>query len=914
MRQRILRVRNMAVDPEQDLKSWLHLSSLALKNNRQALSEQILKSLLNGSSSNLSEVSFEAYQGVRKTEIKLSIAKHLWIVGERERAYEGLSKLSRVLSRTLESMATKSDEKVEEGIERMTARCWRKLSEWKLLAYNQQRKEAAGESDSTSSSSEGSWWGNEAVDSKSVLDTALAATSFDKNWYRAWHSWAMANLEFSHEYERKNNHHHNNNHHNNNHHNQTNNSSSNDKKANPFVTTAIQGFFKAIALSAGNNLQDSLRLLTLWFRNSTFPEVNAAIGDGMAILPVDNWLQVLPQLIARIQIANPQTRRILHTILGEIGKRHPQSLVYPLTVASKSQNASRRAAALNLLDKLRSHSALLVDQAVLISQELVRLSVLWEEMWYDGLEEASRHYFGVRDVNAMFAVLDPLHQIVEEQPAESKRERDFIALYGSDLREARELCTRYRRLGNETDLAAAWDIYYQVFRRLSKAINLMTNIELAGASPKLFSLRDLVLAVPGTFQSNTTLVSIRMVEPVLQIISSKQRPRKVVFIGNDGRRYRFLLKGHEDLRQDERVMQLFELMNRVLANNLETQRRQLGIKTFAVIPLSQSTGLIEWVAHCDTFHSLVREYRESRQQQGGAAISLSQEHKTMLALAPDYEHLTILQKTEIFAEALRENEQRGRDFARIFWLKSRDAETWFERRVYYMRSLAVMSMAGYVLGLGDRHPSNLLLDRVTGQIVHIDFGDCFEVAMRRERYPERVPFRLTRMLQEAMEAGGVEGTFRLTCEATMRVLRASKDSLMAVLEAFIYDPLINWRLLTTNNAAMNNATAINTNNANSSSSLIMRSMEGTGGNLEEGGVNRWSRVELARLEEESLARPEASTSSGAINALNRVAAKLNGRDFGRAGEQVSEQVSLLIREATRTENLCQSYIGWCAFW
>lgn len=62
-----------------------------------------------------------------------------------------------------------------------------------------------------------------------------------------------------------------------------------------------------------------------------------------------------------------------------------------------------------------------------------------------------------------------------------------------------------------------------------------------------------------------------------------------------------------------------------------------------------------------------------------------------------------------------------------------------------------MSMVGYVLGLGDRHPSNLMLDRESGKITHIDFGDCFEVAMYREKFPERIPFRLTRMLINAME-------------------------------------------------------------------------------------------------------------------------------------------------------------------
>ena len=50
-----------------------------------------------------------------------------------------------------------------------------------------------------------------------------------------------------------------------------------------------------------------------------------------------------------------------------------------------------------------------------------------------------------------------------------------------------------------------------------------------------------------------------------------------------------------------------------------------------------------------------------------------------------------------------------------------------------------------------RHPSNLMLDRMSGKITHIDFGDCFEVAMTREKFPEKIPFRLTRMLINAME-------------------------------------------------------------------------------------------------------------------------------------------------------------------
>ena len=67
-----------------------------------------------------------------------------------------------------------------------------------------------------------------------------------------------------------------------------------------------------------------------------------------------------------------------------------QALIYPLTVASKSQSTARKEAAQKILDKMRSHSAVLVEQALLVSKELIRVAILWHEMWHEALEEASR--------------------------------------------------------------------------------------------------------------------------------------------------------------------------------------------------------------------------------------------------------------------------------------------------------------------------------------------------------------------------------------------------------------------------------------------------------------------------------------------------------------------------------------------
>ena len=51
------------------------------------------------------------------------------------------------------------------------------------------------------------------------------------------------------------------------------------------------------------------------------------------------------QLIARIHSPVPSVARMIHDLLTNVGKEHPQALVYPLSVASKSQASARVSAA-----------------------------------------------------------------------------------------------------------------------------------------------------------------------------------------------------------------------------------------------------------------------------------------------------------------------------------------------------------------------------------------------------------------------------------------------------------------------------------------------------------------------------------------------------------------------------------------
>lgn len=102
-----------------------------------------------------------------------------------------------------------------------------------------------------------------------------------------------------------------------------------------------------------------------------------------------------------------------------------------------------------------------------------------------------------------------------------------------------------------------------------------------------------------------------------------------------------------------------------------------------------------------------------------------------------------------------------------------------------------MSIVGHILGLGDRHLDNVLVDFSSGEILHIDYNVCFDKGQRL-KIPEIVPFRLTQTIEAALGLTGIEGAFRANCEAVLGVLKRNKDIILMLLEVFVWDPLVEW--------------------------------------------------------------------------------------------------------------------------
>lgn len=366
------------------------------------------------------------------------------------------------------------------------------------------------------------------------------------------------------------------------------------------------------------------------------------------------------------------------------------------------------------------------------------------------------------------------------------------------------------------------------------------------------------------------LPTIEMIDEKIRFPGGINKPKLVTITDSFGHTRRQLVKGgRDDLRQDAVMQQFFRICNAFLREAKSTSSRNLSIRTYFALPFSPSSGVLEWIDHTDSLSKFIvdgnQHYQRTAHHVHQKLVEIQKETK---------ENESIRFKKKVFDQCVKEvGEPRMR---KVFLRRFPDPGKWFEARLTYTRSVAVNSMAGHIIGLGDRHLTNILISQETAEVVHIDLGIAFEQGKLLPT-PERVPFRLTRNMVDGMGATGVEGVMRRCCEETMRVLRKHKEPILTVLSVFIHDPLYNWAL--TYDRA--------TKKQDEDSSTIDENFSDKIGELE-GNVD-------------------------ANRTLLRIQHKLEGIVGGdTTARGVEGQVQYLMSEAMDPMNLCRMYRGWQA--
>ncbi|KAG1359467.1 serine/threonine-protein kinase ATR [Cocos nucifera] len=512
------------------------------------------------------------------------------------------------------------------------------------------------------------------------------------------------------------------------------NSSAEEKPWWSYLPDVLLFYAKGLHKGHRNLYQALPRLLTLWFEfgsiyhrdgsssNKPMKTVHARVLSIMRgclkDLPTYQWLTVLSQLISRICHQNEEVVRIVKHIITSVLQEYPQQALWMMAAVSKSTVAARRDAAAEIIQAARKGSRHGSDNSILFAQFASLIDHLIKLCFHPG------------------------------QP-------------------------RAKTINISTEFSA-------LKRMMPLGIILPVQQALTVTLPSY----DASLTDPPSFHvfSASDHATISGIADGAEILSSLQRPKKVVFLGSDGVHRPFLCKPKDDLRKDARMMEFTAMINRLLSKFPESRRRKLYIRTFAVIPLTEDCGMVEWVPHTRGLRHILQDIyvtcgKFDRQKTNPLIKRIYDQCQGKM---PEDEML----KTKILPM-----------FPPVFhkWFLTTFSEpaAWFRARVAYAHTTAVWSMVGHIVGLGDRHGENILFDSTSGDCVHVDFSCLFDKGLLLDK-PELVPFRLTQNMIDGLGITGYEGIFLKVCEITLSVLRTHRETLMSVLETFIHDPLVEW--------------------------------------------------------------------------------------------------------------------------
>lgn len=223
--------------------------------------------------------------------------------------------------------------------------------------------------------------------------------------------------------------------------------------------------------------------------------------------------------------------------------------------------------------------------------------------------------------------------------------------------------------------------------------------------------------------------------------------------------------------------QVFDQVSRLLKHHTATRLRNLGIRTYKVLPLSTRSGLMEFVPNTVPLNTWLMP---AHQRYYPSDYNPDKCRKEIGVVQND----SLNTRVRVWQKVADNFHPVLRYFFTEHFL---DPDDWFEKRLAYTRSTAAISILGHVLGLGDRHGENVLLEEGNGGTFHVDFNCLFDKGLTFEK-PELVPFRLTHNMVDAMGPQGIEGPFRKAAELTYTQLRQHEDTLITVLETFVHDP------------------------------------------------------------------------------------------------------------------------------
>jgi FKBP12-rapamycin complex-associated protein len=535
---------------------------------------------------------------------------------------------------------------------------------------------------------------------------------------------------------------------------------------------AIKGLVHCV-IQRPNSFCEMMQLFSIVFRAGKYFQNFEIIEKQLRRLDLVRWLDLIPQLFAQLAHRYPPLAKFArNTVVAQLN-RHHHAVIFPLLFCCGfAQDTSEIGA--QILEKFRQEHPQIVQNVHQIYMSLIAACHTKTERWHEILTEILEH-FKHGNFREMKATFEKAFKDLQSETCDA--DIIFNRLYADGIGKFAPILRFFFVSKNKKHLDQIWPDFKSILAAMKLEIDSMSSIALRSVAPLLSECRNVDISVPGQYRHDKAVIRIARFSTFMDVFPSKQRPKRFAIHGTDDREFWYLLKGHEDLRLDQRVVQLFSLINSFMPPGIPK------IITNFILPLSTSVGLIQWIPGSDTMFKLIREYRTSH------GIPTDLEHRLCAARSiAKIELLRPIQRCELIKEVAKETPDTV--LADVFWLKSPESETWLKRVGVFSKTSGVMGVVGYLLGIGDRHTSNIMVHHLSGSVIHVDFGDCFESAKHRVLFPELVPFRLTRFMRRAFGPSKDKGTFRKSCLNMIDMIRGRREGIMSVFEIFVHAPLV----------------------------------------------------------------------------------------------------------------------------
>ena len=455
-------------------------------------------------------------------------------------------------------------------------------------------------------------------------------------------------------------------------------------KYDEYVTTAIECLTKCVQSSA--QFPDVVQLLNIFFEHAGRGDIFAKTAPFIKNIPTKFLLQTSPQLLIQLSLQTKKISEFVHDIVLDLLKNHYHALIFSVIVMQDSVSERRKNEATKILEEFARCMPENAKEVTMIREALLRAAVTWYDMVMQLLEDIA-DYLSNEKYKEAYETLLKIKDYIREPKCQL--EFTFNKQFSALIEQMDQLINTFNpKTQFMLNNFKAWTNSFLIAVG-NVAINIKY-IQLQTISVPLCEKTHFQLAVPGTYKPGRDIIRIEYFVQQLSVYASKQQPKSFVLKGEDGNLYQYLLKGHEDLRLDERIMQFFHLVNSILKK--ERPNKSLLIQTMVVMPISVLNGLVQWVPGTDTIKNIVETYRNLKKK------NVNEEFNLMVNEYGHrfYDNMMPIQKMQIIKKIF--NEVPDTDIANFFWLKATDAEHWPKMTNTFAISTAANSVIGYVIG------------------------------------------------------------------------------------------------------------------------------------------------------------------------------------------------------------------------